>query len=799
MISELGGEGKTYKLLEMFKGTGSVGKVAKQLGWNVISLDLDPIFTPDIETDILDWDYKKYQKDNNYKPDFIWASPPCNTYSPLAYPLKERDTKTAEPKSDRAKLGTKILYKTLEIIDYFKEINPNLLFIIENPRGMMRHDKKIQKLILNSTLYCLYGDERRKPTDFFSNFEMSLKDDTQCPNKTIPVVDISLKDRYKIPSRLVKDMLLQMKDEYTKMKGDGLFTREPGVLPPAARKLLSQVGSEQVQSFKLVRTPLSSSTRFLLNLATFGQYEKALKDINVDKFFHLRAIINDKYSLEKNEVIRFYKSNKIESGAEVLDVIIPQNNPTSIQEMMDKTKAQMGDDKFTSYNAQDNNCGVFLNNVLSANGWLNSKSSEFTLQETEKLFSKFPSLSKMLVNLGTKAGAVASRLIEGEGKGDKYAVEEEKSIFNEREALGKLAELNRLPDYPRFKEKLSDSEVKLIAKYDAILAYFRKLARYEKTLTSTQFVQKGILRSLLKSVDEIVDKRIPSESSIFGKGHCQCGGRISKEQIKPPSEMRGLVTEEQLLAEEERIRDIQNEMATLNLNRLRDVNRAIRLNNELMTILRFQRGGQDDIREVYEIPRAIQDRPVSQIEEDNFGDQEITEVSSTEQINQDIDRLTIERSNVRQQIFNLGITEDERELLIQRYNELSNTIDSLLRERQRQLGGMEAEVEPTNPDIERVSSLRRTADRLYADIKNIVDTGNVMAFAGGFPTSELIRLRDMKNRYNLIINQIEAITGETEERKVLPILIYQKELSGSGYADEYGNYNFQLKRAKLLF
>ena len=87
-----------YNLLEMFKGTGSVGKVFKD--FNIISLDLDPIYTPTIETDILDWNYQKFFKESKFKPDFIWASPPCNTFSPLAYPLKERDTKTAEPKSE---------------------------------------------------------------------------------------------------------------------------------------------------------------------------------------------------------------------------------------------------------------------------------------------------------------------------------------------------------------------------------------------------------------------------------------------------------------------------------------------------------------------------------------------------------------------------------------------------------------------------------------------------------------------------------------------------------------------------
>ncbi len=46
-------------LLELFKGSGSVGKVAKKVGYRVVSVDLDPIYTPDIETDILEWDYKK--------------------------------------------------------------------------------------------------------------------------------------------------------------------------------------------------------------------------------------------------------------------------------------------------------------------------------------------------------------------------------------------------------------------------------------------------------------------------------------------------------------------------------------------------------------------------------------------------------------------------------------------------------------------------------------------------------------------------------------------------------------------
>jgi hypothetical protein len=207
-----------YNILELFKGTGSVGKVATKMNMNSISLDFIEKYEPDILVDILEWDYKKWQKKNKYIPDFIWASPPCNTYSPLAYPLKERNPKTAKPYSERAKIGTLILYKTLEIINYFLKLNPNLLFVIENPKGMMRNDKIMKKLNLSTTCYCLYGDKKRKLTDFFNNVPdgLNLKEVAPCPNpdKIISVVDLKLDDRYSIPPKLIKAILNKLVKEY---------------------------------------------------------------------------------------------------------------------------------------------------------------------------------------------------------------------------------------------------------------------------------------------------------------------------------------------------------------------------------------------------------------------------------------------------------------------------------------------------------------------------------------------------------------------------------------------------------
>ena len=43
-------------LLELFSGSQSIGKVACELGFNVISLDLK---NADINCDVLEWEYKQ--------------------------------------------------------------------------------------------------------------------------------------------------------------------------------------------------------------------------------------------------------------------------------------------------------------------------------------------------------------------------------------------------------------------------------------------------------------------------------------------------------------------------------------------------------------------------------------------------------------------------------------------------------------------------------------------------------------------------------------------------------------------
>lgn len=199
------------------------------------------------------------------------------------------------------------------------------------------------------------------------------------------------------------------------IKGDGLFIRDPNIDPPQVRQILSVIGNEKVSSLKLVRTPLSKLTKILLNVASLGTLQKKLDKLKIDDLFHLSMIINDKYKLEKNEIIRLYPETSIPQGSLTLDV--PVQTDFTIKEMLDETKRLMGD-RYGSYDAKVNNCGIFLDNVLKANGLSNNETDKFLNQPTIELFKEFPKFSEILVKLGTTAAAAANKLIEGEGKAE---------------------------------------------------------------------------------------------------------------------------------------------------------------------------------------------------------------------------------------------------------------------------------------------------------------------------------------------------------------------------------------------
>jgi len=159
------------KLLELFSGTHSIGKIAKKYNIDVVSLDRDldskcPLGT-DYESpkhfkeDIISFDYKQFDP-NEF--DIITASPVCLWWSNLRNTWVGRKLKvhgdtiiTKEIlEEDINKYGKPMVDKVYEIINYF---NPKY-FWIENPQtGKMKHyiNEKYPTPFFDVD-YCKYSD-----------------------------------------------------------------------------------------------------------------------------------------------------------------------------------------------------------------------------------------------------------------------------------------------------------------------------------------------------------------------------------------------------------------------------------------------------------------------------------------------------------------------------------------------------------------------------------------------------------------------------------------------------------------
>jgi len=148
------------KVLELFKGTGSVGKYCQkypEIYDEVVSLDIEEKFKATYTTDILEWNYKQYP--TGYF-DIIWGSPPCVEYSVLLYSCKGRVR--------NLELADSIVKKTLEIIDYLKP----KFYLIENPHsGLLKSRPFMCDIPYYVVSYCMYNFDYRKNTCIWSNLQ----------------------------------------------------------------------------------------------------------------------------------------------------------------------------------------------------------------------------------------------------------------------------------------------------------------------------------------------------------------------------------------------------------------------------------------------------------------------------------------------------------------------------------------------------------------------------------------------------------------------------------------------------
>lgn len=156
------------KIIELFAGSRSFSRVAKEMGHEVFTTDIHPFPGIDLQANIHDLTDGSFP----YQPDVVWASPPCTTFSVAS--IGSHWGKDGKPKTKEGREGMRIVMRTISLI---RELRPKYFFI-ENPRGMMRARVNFEHQFLphydvvrREVTYCQYGDKRMKPTDIWTNLQ----------------------------------------------------------------------------------------------------------------------------------------------------------------------------------------------------------------------------------------------------------------------------------------------------------------------------------------------------------------------------------------------------------------------------------------------------------------------------------------------------------------------------------------------------------------------------------------------------------------------------------------------------
>ena len=152
------------RALDLCAGTHSFTRVAEQLGWEVISVDISQKYSPTIVGDVLEIDYKQWPPGHF---DFVWCSPPCETFSVACAHLFDADGREA-----RAQQGNAVARKTREILDY---LDPKF-YVVENPLCSLIWKQGIyEDLPKKKVSYCMYGFPYRKNTLLATNVPFEPK------------------------------------------------------------------------------------------------------------------------------------------------------------------------------------------------------------------------------------------------------------------------------------------------------------------------------------------------------------------------------------------------------------------------------------------------------------------------------------------------------------------------------------------------------------------------------------------------------------------------------------------------
>lgn len=259
----------------------------------------------------------------------------------------------------------------------------------------------------------------------------------------------------------------------------------------STQAVIDKYANEIIEAAQIRRAPIYSSIDTALNLITFGAFNRAKKEMNYDKMFHLSLLLRFRGSptfnvkIEKNLKINITEDVRAMPNTEILNVV-PWRGEIRFKEFLDRTLLMVSPERYYSYNSFSRNCQVFIDDLLTANGNINPEVRAFIKQDAEGLLKKLPgytnAVSSFFTDLGTKFQELTGQGREDENDEMSKGIpklkltKEEKQIIRQTPPNKRYAELIFKHGIYR---PFYDSKTPKSKKYSVII-YNKKIKKYAR-------------------------------------------------------------------------------------------------------------------------------------------------------------------------------------------------------------------------------------------------------------------------------------------------------------------------------
>ena len=202
--------------------------------------------------------------------------------------------------------------------------------------------------------------------------------------------------------------------------------------PPSYREFLQTYGGLAITDFWICKKPIQQAFDKLLNVISFGNWQRKKDELNYDNMFHLfgiaRLVTNQYVLFEKNQVLNIGMVNKnimkncrsiyispslFQTSLKNIQISERRAGRLDLNVMHQRCLEDIGPEKMFLYRGDSTNCQHFIYNMFNSSGLMNNAIKEFVMQDAKTLVSAVPGIVQKFMNGATDIASLFDHVLYG--------------------------------------------------------------------------------------------------------------------------------------------------------------------------------------------------------------------------------------------------------------------------------------------------------------------------------------------------------------------------------------------------